>query len=86
VVSKRCGPSAWCWGFSKYLYVGWSRRIRASDFFRHHRRALETVGGVPQTCVYDNLKPVVVRHTRTEVLFAPPFLGFLACMSPLFNR
>lgn len=63
-------------GFSKYLYVGWSRRIRASDFFRHHRLALETINGVPQTCVYDNLKPVVVRHTRTEVLFAPKFLGF----------
>jgi hypothetical protein len=26
--------------------------------------------------VYDNLKPVVVRHTRTEVLFAPAFLAF----------
>ncbi len=63
-------------GFSKYLYVGWSRRIRASDFFRHHRRALEMIGGAPQTCVYDNLKPVVVRHTRTEVLFGPTFLGF----------
>jgi transposase len=63
-------------GFSKYLYVGWSRRIKASDFFRHHRRALEAIGGVPQTCVYDNLKPVVVRHTRTEVLFGPAFLAF----------
>ncbi len=63
-------------GYSKYLYVGWARRIRAADFFREHRRALEALGGVPHTCVHDNLKPVVFRHTRTEVMFEPSFLAF----------
>jgi transposase len=62
--------------YSRMLYVEFTLSCRTEDFLRAHRRALECFGGSPQTCVYDNLRSVVLRRRGRDVTFAPQFLTF----------
>jgi transposase len=43
---------------------------------REHVRAFEHLGGVAATCLYDNLKVVVLRHGDEGPLYNPKFLAF----------
>lgn len=70
-----------------YLFsygLGYSRRqylcfAESQDFLttlRLHVRAFDYFGGVAATCLYDNMKVVVLRHDDEGPLFNPRFLAF----------
>jgi len=70
-----------------YLFsylLSWSRRqylrfVESQDFastLREHIRAFEHLGGVAATCLYDNLKVVVLRHDADGPIYNPRFLAF----------
>jgi hypothetical protein len=44
------------------------------SFLEGHGRAFEWLEGVPRECVYDNLRSVVARRERDEVVWNPRFL------------
>jgi transposase len=44
------------------------------SFLEGHARALEWLEGVPRECVYDNLRSVVARRERDQVVWNPRFL------------
>jgi transposase len=44
------------------------------SFLEGHVRALDFLGGVPRECVYDNLRSVVARRERDQVVWNPRFL------------
>lgn len=70
-----------------YLFsylLSWSRRqylrfVESQDFastLREHIRAFEHLGGVAATCLYDNMKVVVLRHDADGPIYNPRFLAF----------
>jgi transposase len=63
-------------GFSRRQYL---RFVEAQDLpttLREHIRAFTHLGGVAATCLYDNMKVVVLRHTDEGPLYNPKFLAF----------
>lgn len=64
--------------------LGYSRRrylhfVESEDFvttIREHVRAFEYMGGVAATCLYDNMKVVVLRYEGEEPVYNPRFLAF----------
>ena len=51
-----------------------SLEMTIESFLEGHVRALEWLGGVPRECVYDNLRAVVARRERDEVVWNRRFL------------
>ena len=51
-----------------------SFEMTIESFLEGHVRALEFLGGVPRECVYDNLRSVVARRERDQVVWNPRFL------------
>jgi len=51
-----------------------SLEMTLDSFLEGHVRALEWLGGVPRECVYDNLRSVVARRERDEVIWNRRFL------------
>jgi len=49
-----------------------SLEMTIESFLEGHVRALEWLGGVPRECVYDNLRAVVARRERDEVVCESP--------------
>jgi transposase len=62
--------------YSRLLYVEFTLSCRTEDFARAHRRGLEFFNGSPHTCVYDNLRTVVLHRRGRDVTFSPQFLAF----------
>ena len=63
-------------GYSRRQYL---RFVEAQDLattLREHIRAFEHLGGVAATCLYDNMKVVVLRHGDEGPLYNPRFLAF----------
>jgi transposase len=63
-------------GYSRRQYL---RFVEAQDLpttLREHIRAFEHLGGVARTCLYDNMKVVVLRHGDEGPLYNPKFLAF----------
>src|SRR5271156_5410049 len=63
-------------GYSRRQYL---RFVKAQDLpttLREHIRAFEHLGGVARTCLYDNMKVVVLRHGDEGPLYNPKFLAF----------
>ena len=63
-------------GYSRRQYL---RFVEAQDLpttLREHIRAFEHLGGVAASCLYDNLKVVVLRHGEEGPLYNPKFLAF----------
>lgn len=64
--------------------LSWSRRqylrfVESQDFtttLREHVRAFQHLQGVAATCLYDNMKVVVLRHDDEGPLYNPRFLAF----------
>ncbi len=64
--------------------LGYSRRqylhfVESQDFattIREHIRAFAHLGGVATTCLYDNMKVVVIGYDDDEPIYNPRFLGF----------
>jgi len=62
--------------YSRRAYM---RFVETQDFtttIREHVRAFEYLQGVAATCLYDNLKVVVLRHDEDGPLYNPRFLAF----------
>ncbi len=62
--------------YSRRQYL---RFVEAQDLattLREHIRAFEYLGGVAATCLYDNMKVVVLRHGDEGPLYNPRFLAF----------
>ncbi len=51
-----------------------SLEMTIESFLEGHVRAFEWLGGVPRECVYDNLRAVVARRDRDEVIWNRRFL------------
>jgi transposase len=63
-------------GYSRRQYL---RFVEAQDLattLREHIRAFEYLGGVAASCLYDNMKVVVLRHGDEGPLYNPKFLAF----------
>ncbi len=48
--------------------------LTVESFLEGHVRAFEWLGGVPRECVYDNLRSVVARRERDQVIWSARFL------------
>lgn len=62
--------------WSRAVYVEFIRRADLSSFIRCHLHAFERLGGLPQRCLYDNTKLVVLSREGGEPLWTPRFLDF----------
>jgi transposase len=54
--------------------VFFSFDLTVESFLEGHVRAFEWLGGVPRECVYDNLRSVVARRERGQVVWSSRFL------------
>jgi transposase len=63
--------------WSRAMYVEFVRRADVATFLRCHVRAFTALGGVPQRCLYDNPKIVVLdRDEAGRPVWNPRFLDF----------
>ena len=62
--------------YSRLLYVEFSLATKLSDFLRCHQNGLQFFGGVPKSCVYDNLSSVVKRRRGTDITLNETFQQF----------
>ena len=62
--------------WSRAVYVEFIRRANLASFLRCHLHAFDRLGGIPQRCLYDNTKLVVLSREAGEPLWTPRFLDF----------
>lgn len=63
--------------WSRAIYVEFIRRADVGAFIRCHVNAFEHFGGLPQRCLYDNTKLVVLgRDDARRPIYNPRFLDF----------
>jgi transposase len=81
------GREHWAWafvmilGWSRALYVEFVERADTATFIRCHIHAFEHFGGVPQRCLYDNTKLVVLHRDREgHPVWNEKFIDFSACV------
>ena len=81
------GRERWAWafvmilGWSRALYVEFVERADTATFIRCHIHAFEHFGGVPQRCLYDNTKLVVLRRdSEGRPVWNERFADFSACV------
>jgi transposase len=73
---RRVNLFSYVLGYSRRQYL---RFVESQDFettIREHIRAFEHLGGAAATCLYDNMKVVVMRHEGDEPVYNPRFLAF----------
>jgi transposase len=63
-------------GYSRRQYLHFVAAQDLTTTLREHVRAFEHLGGVAATCLYDNMKVVVLRHGDEGPLYNPRFLAF----------
>jgi transposase len=63
-------------GYSRRQYLRFVEAQDLASTLREHIRAFEHLGGVAATCLYDNMKVVVLRHGDEGPLYNPKFLAF----------
>jgi transposase len=63
-------------GYSRRQYLRFMESQDLATTLREHVRAFEYLGGVARTCLYDNMKVVVLRHGDEGPLYNPKFLAF----------
>jgi transposase len=63
-------------GYSRRQYLRFVERQDLQTTLCEHIRAFEYLGGVAATCLYDNMKVVVLRHGDEGPLYNPRFLAF----------
>lgn len=56
-------------GYSRYLYVEFTRSMMVDTLIRCHQNAFALFGGWPKRVLYDNMKQVVVRPDRVNARF-----------------
>jgi len=62
--------------YSRRQYMRFVETQDLPTTLREHIRAFEHLGGVAATCLYDNMKVVVLRHGDEGPLYNPRFLAF----------
>ncbi|HEY2787562.1 MAG TPA: IS21 family transposase [Fimbriiglobus sp.] len=62
--------------YSRRQYLRFVESMDLPTTLREHVRAFEHLGGVARTCLYDNMKVVVLRHGDEGPLYNPKFLAF----------
>jgi transposase len=62
--------------YSRRQYLHFVETQDLPTTLREHIRAFEHLGGVAHTCLYDNMKVVVLRHGDEGPLYNPKFLAF----------
>jgi transposase len=63
--------------WSRAMYVAFVRRADVATFLRCHVDAFTQLGGIPQRCLYDNTKVVVLgRDAAGRPVWNPQFLDF----------
>ena len=63
-------------GYSRRQYLRFVETQDLPTTLREHIHAFEYLGGVARTCLYDNMKVVVLRHGDEGPLYNPRFLAF----------
>lgn len=56
-------------GFSRYLYVEFTRSMTLATLIRCHQNAFAFFGGWPRRMLYDNMRQVVVDPERINARF-----------------
>jgi transposase len=70
-------------GWSRAMSVEFVRRADTATFLRAHLNALTVLGGVPQRCLYDHPKIVVLdRDEAGQPVWNPRFLDFALRLGP----
>lgn len=62
--------------YSRRAYMRFVESMDFTTTIREHVRAFEYLQGVAATCLYDNMKVVVVQHDADGPLYNPRFLAF----------
>ncbi len=63
-------------GYSRRQYLRFVEAMDLPTTLREHIRAFEYLGGAAATCLYDNMKVVVLRHDDDGPIYNPRFLAF----------
>ncbi|MFH2010017.1 MAG: IS21 family transposase [bacterium] len=63
-------------GFSRRQYIDFVERRDFHTLIRRHRAAFEYFDGVPEHCLYDSEKTVVLRWEANQPIYNPSFLQF----------
>jgi transposase len=63
--------------YSRYLYIEFTVSMEMEIFLAAHIHAFHFFGGIPKTIVYDNLKSVVSRRVKQEIIFNAHYLDFI---------
>ncbi|MBW2605822.1 MAG: IS21 family transposase [Deltaproteobacteria bacterium] len=64
-------------GFSRRHYIDFTPNRKFFTLIRRHQDAFAHFGGVPDTCLYDNEKTVVLRWEAGQPVYNPSFVAFI---------
>jgi len=64
-------------GFSRRHYIDFTLRRDFFTLIRRHQAAFEHFKGVPEQCLYDGEKTVIIRWEARKPIFNPAFLQFI---------
>jgi transposase len=64
-------------GFSRRQYIDFTTDRKFFTLIRRHQDAFAHFGGVPQTCLYDGEKTVLLRWEAGQPIFNPAFIAFI---------
>lgn len=64
-------------GYSRRQYIDFTLDRKFFTLIRRHQDAFAHFGGVPETCLYDNEKTVVLRWEAGQPVYNPSFAAFI---------
>lgn len=64
--------------YSRHLFLSFYFYATLSSFLHGHVAAFQFFGGVPRTCLYDNLKNAVLERIQDAIRFHPMLLELCA--------
>ena len=73
---RRVNLFSYILGYSRRQYLHFVESQNLETTLREHIRAFEHLGGAAATCLYDNMKVVVLRHEDGAPVYNPKFLAF----------
>jgi transposase len=62
--------------YSRYLYIEFTVSMDMETFLAAHIHAFHFYGGIPKGILYDNLKSVVSRRVKQEIIFNAHYMDF----------
>lgn len=73
---RRLSLFAMVLAYSRMIYVEFTLSERMDAFLEAHQRAFQFFGAVPDRCLYDNCKTVVLDRRDGRIVFHPRLLAF----------